>query len=173
MANPRPALACHRRSSWIGPTSPTRCSARLLTAWTPLGDIDRRMGGVAVLSGSHRLDDVIGDYAQRDVDVYCSNADGAEDKAGHESLLWDGVLTDDPRGFQAERGLRWLTTDYRAGDLLTFPMYTAHGGLDNGSDRFRLSSDSRYQPASEPADPRWVGPNPSAHGARSKQGVIC
>lgn len=150
-----------------------RGTARLLTAWTPLGDIDRTLGGVAVLAGSHRLEEIISTYAQRDVDLYCSNGEGAQDKAAYESLLWDGVLTDDPRGFRAEHGLRWLTTDYRAGDLLTFPMYTAHGGLDNHADRYRISSDSRYQPASEPADPRWVGPNPSAHGSRSKQGVIC
>lgn len=150
-----------------------RGSARLLTAWTPLGDIDRTLGGVTVLAGSHRLEEITSTYAQRDVDVYCSNATDAKENAGRETLMWDGVLTDDPSGFRAEHGLRWLTTDYRAGDLLTFSMYTAHGGLDNHSDRIRLSSDSRYQPASEPADPRWIGTNPSAHGSRSKQGIIC
>jgi hypothetical protein len=67
-----------------------------------------------------------------------------------------------------------VTRDYRAGDLLVFTMHTAHLGLDNNtSDRFRLSSDSRYQPASEPADPRWVGTDPAGHGAASKQGLIC
>ncbi|HVX46576.1 MAG TPA: phytanoyl-CoA dioxygenase family protein [Mycobacteriales bacterium] len=150
-----------------------RGSARLLTAWTPLGDIDRTLGGVTVLAGSHRLEEITSTYAQRDVDVYCSNADDADENAGRETLMWSGVLTEDPEGFRAEHGLRWLTTDYRAGDLLTFTMYTAHGGLDNHSGRFRISSDSRYQPASEPADPRWIGPDPSAHGSRSKQGVIC
>jgi hypothetical protein len=56
---------------------------------------------------------------------------------------------------------------------VTFPMYTVHGSLDNTSDRLRLSCDIRYQRASEPADPRWIGANPTAHGAESKRGLIC
>ena len=52
-------------------------------------------------------------------------------------------------------------------------MFTVHAGLDNRSDRVRLSSDSRYQPASKPADERWIGPNPIAHGAAGRRGKIC
>ena len=45
-------------------------------------------------------------------------------------------------------------------------MDTVHAALDNLSEvnRCRLSSDSRYQLASEPADERWNGHNPIAHG---------
>jgi hypothetical protein len=152
-----------------------RGTDKLLTAWTPLGDIDTNLGGVAVLEGSHRLDDIIRDYATRDVDTYCANSDDPEELAKARSgLPWGGTLTDDPVGLRERLGLRWVTRDYRAGDLLVFTMHTAHLGLDNNtSDRFRLSSDSRYQPASEPADPRWVGTDPTAHGAASKQGLIC
>lgn len=152
-----------------------RGTDKLLTAWTPLGEIDTTLGGVAVLEGSHRLDDIIRDYATRDVDTYCANSDDPEELAkGQSGLPWGGTLTDDPVGLRERLGLRWLTRDYSAGDLLIFTMHTAHLGLDNNTaDRFRLSSDSRYQPASEPADPRWVGTNPTAHGAASKQGLIC
>ncbi len=152
-----------------------RGTAKLLTAWTPLGDIDTTLGGVAVLEGSHRLDDIIRDYATRDVDTYCANStDPAELDKAQSALPWGGTLSTDPVSLRKELGLRWLTRDYRAGDLLVFTMHTAHLGLDNNTaDRFRLSSDSRYQPASEPADPRWVGPNPTAHGPDSKQGLIC
>jgi len=66
-----------------------------------------------------------------------------------------------------------VTTDFAAGDLLTFTTYTLHMSLDNNTDRVRLSSDSRYQRASEPADPRWVGVAPSGHGPASQRGVIC
>ena len=62
--------------------------------------------------------------------------------------------------------MRWLTTDYRAGDLLVFSMYTTHCSLDNTSDRIRLSSDTRYQLASEPLDERWIGENPIAHSLK-------
>jgi hypothetical protein len=44
-------------------------------------------------------------------------------------------------------------------------MFTLHCSVDIASpvDRIRLSSDSRYQLASEPADERWVGTDPPAH----------
>lgn len=30
-----------------------------------------------------------------------------------------------------------------------------------------------HQLASEPADERWIGPNPSAHGPAGKKGKVC
>ncbi len=59
------------------------------------------------------------------------------------------------------------------GDLLTFRMNTVHASLDNRSDRIRLSTDTRYQLASEPVDERWVGENPIAHGPAGRRGMIC
>ena len=88
-------------------------------------------------------------------------------KAGPLSV--EGVFT---RGTTGDYG-RIVTADFAAGDVGTFPIHTIHLGLDNTTDRLRLSVDCRYQPAAEPADPRWVGPSPSAHGARSKLGLIC
>lgn len=150
-----------------------RGTSRLLTAWTPLGDIDQRLGGLAVLGGSHRLEDIKNDYGSRDVDTYCLDTDTAEHDAGFEGLLWDGMLSHDPVSLGRQLRLRWLTADYRAGDLLTFRIDTVHIGLDNNAETYRLSCDSRYQPASQPADDRWIGPNPTAHGAASKQGLVC
>jgi hypothetical protein len=66
-----------------------------------------------------------------------------------------------------------LTTSFRAGDVLTFSMHTVHASLDNPSRHIRLSSDSRYQPASRPADERWIGENPVAHSRAGKRGRIC
>ncbi len=43
----------------------SRGSSRLLSAWVPLGDIDTSLGGLAVLEGSHRLDDIRRSYASR------------------------------------------------------------------------------------------------------------
>ncbi len=145
----------------------------LLTTWTPLDDIDRTLGGLAVLERSHTLEEVKQDYGSRDVDTYCANREGSEESAAHDGLLWNGALADDAVVLRTTVGGRWLTTDYRAGDLLVFSIFTVHCGLDNNADRLRLSCDSRYQPVSQPADPRWVGTDPSAHSRRSKQGVIC
>ena len=59
------------------------------------------------------------------------------------------------------------------GDLLVFCMDLLHASTDNQTDRVRLSSDSRYQLASEPQDGRWIGENPPKHGIRAKEGMIC
>ena len=150
-----------------------RGTHRLLTAWTPLGDIDRNLGGVTILAGSHQLDDVREGYAELDVDTYCENKPGADSLATQEQMVWNGMLSEEAIARCEGRGLQWLTADYSAGDLLVFPMFTVHGGRENQTDEVRLSCDSRYQRASEPVDGRWVGANPSAHGSRSKVGRIC
>ena len=86
---------------------------------------------------------------------------------------WDGSLSKNPVTLREKLGGRWLTAEYRMGDLLTFGMATIHTGLDNHSDRIRLSSDSRYQLASEAVDERWIGANPISHGRAGKRGRIC
>jgi len=52
-------------------------------------------------------------------------------------------------------------------------MHMIHASLDNQTDRFRISSDSRYQLASEPIDERWVGKSPSGHSPGGKKAMIC
>ena len=147
----------------------------LYTAWTPLGDVDFETGGLMVLEGSNNLD-AIKEYTQRDVDTYCSNIEGEEDFAlGADSYgwRWNGSISDNPVEIRRELGRRWLTSEYRAGDLLVFSTYTIHASLDNHSRRIRLSSDTRYQLASAPVDERWVGEAPVGHGPGGKRGRIC
>ena len=43
----------------------------------------------------------------------------------------------------------------------------------NTTPALRLSTDSRYQPANQPIDPRWIGEDPIGHGLDAKQGRIC
>lgn len=144
-----------------------RGTQNLWTAWTPLGDIPLPMGGVMILEKSHRHDRINSNYGRRDVDTYCSNRPGSQDR-------FTGQLSRNPVKLRQNLGGRWLTApEYRAGDLLTFSMFTIHASLDNHSDCIRLSSDSRYQPASEPADERWIGEKPIAHGSKAKRGLIC
>ena len=59
------------------------------------------------------------------------------------------------------------------GDLLVFGMHMMHASHDNQTEELRISTDSRYQLASEPVDERWVGDNPSAHSIHAKRGTIC
>jgi hypothetical protein len=148
---------------------------KLLTAWTPLGDAPISLGGLMILEGSHLQHERLRHYLERDVDTYCTNGRHAgEIESGQKRWEWDGSLTKDPASLRAKLGGRWLTTDFEAGDLLTFTMHTVHASLDNGSpDRMRFSSDSRYQPASLPADERWIGPAPIGHSIAGKRGRIC
>ena len=49
-------------------------------------------------------------------------------------------------------------------------MYTVHASIDNNSDKIRISTDSRYQPVSRPADERWIGEKPLGHSYEIKRG---
>jgi len=146
----------------------------VFTVWTPLGDIAIDGGALMVLEGSHNKRDELAEYLTRDVDTYCSNGpNAAKIEKGEMNWEWDGALDYDPAALRRRLGGRWLSTDYRIGDVLIFTMGTVHGSIDNFSKKIRLSSDSRYQRASEPADERWIGENPVAHGVAGKRGRIC
>jgi hypothetical protein len=147
---------------------------RLFTAWTPIGDIDYMQGGLMILEGSNNLKALRQTYGESDVDAFCTNRTGLAGRDHWGKGRSNGWLGQDPvRLRRSLGGARWLTTEFRAGDVLIFSVFTVHASLDNRSDRLRLSSDSRYQPASKPADERWIGPNPIGHGPAGKRGKIC
>ncbi len=151
-----------------------RGTSQLFTAWTPLGEIDTRLGGLIVLEHSHRLDEIRNTYGQRDVDTYCEDDPNAGEIQATGKWPWNGQISGNPVELREHLGLRWLTADFRTGDLLVFTMHTLHASLDNGSaDRIRLSSDTRYQLASEPIDERWIGDDPIGHGAKAMKSIIC
>lgn len=153
-----------------------RGTKNLYTSWMPLGDTPRQMGGLMILENSHRLEEIKTTYGQSDVDVYCTNEPDANDRDS-EQRRWQGSGTGayafDAIALREELNSCWLTTDYELGDLLVFSMYTMHASMDNLTNRLRLSTDTRYQLASEPVDERWVGENPIAHGPEAKKGIIC
>lgn len=165
-----------------------RGTDRLVTAWTPLGDVPVSEGGLVVLENSHReRERKLADYLRADVDTFCENGPNADKirggKMGWEhydgSLTeWNGSLHNDAAKSQQVLGGRWLTSpEFRMGDVLLFGMATLHGSLDNTGDYIRLSSDTRYQPAHLPIDERWVrganGEKPGGHGLAGKRGKIC
>lgn len=164
---PGKGTAPHGDSVFMG-----RGTLDLYTAWTPLGDISFDLGGLLILEGSHRLDRIKETYGRQDVDSYCENREDAALYAAAQRQQ-SGALSDDPVALREQLGGRWLTAEFRAGDLLTFGMFTLHASLDNRSDRIRLSTDSRYQLASEAVDERWVGERPIGHGSAAKRGRIC
>lgn len=132
-----------------------RGTKNLFTCWTPLGDVTLDMGPVVLLLGSHKLDKVKQTYGQCDVD----------------RDLIEGWISKDPVEMVEKFGGRWATTEFRAGDVLIFGMYLLHASLSNGSNRYRISVDARYQLASDPFDERWIGENPVTHYNFWKPGV--
>ena len=150
-----------------------RGTKQQLTCWIPYGDISLEMGGLMILEDSHRKSDRLRNYLTRDVDEYCENKPSQVEKAKNKRWVFSGALSHNPPVLRKSLGGRWLTAEFRAGDFVTFSMNVIHGGLDNQTDRIRLSTDSRYQRASEPIDERWIGADPPAHGPRAKRGLIC
>ncbi len=151
----------------------SRGTKQLYTVWTPLSDISYDLGGLIVLENSHRRQDHLQEYWEFDVDTYCVN--DTQDEA-HERWAWGkggGAYSKDAIGVRQELGGRWLSAEYKAGDLLIFGMFTLHASLDNRTNRVRLSTDSRYQLAGEAVDERWIGAMPIAHGPDAKVGMIC
>ncbi|MDE0447325.1 MAG: phytanoyl-CoA dioxygenase family protein [Spirochaetaceae bacterium] len=129
-----------------------RGSERVNTVWIPFGDIPIAQGTLAVCDASHRLDSfarIRETYGRTDVD---------RDRT-------EGWFSEDPEEISDRFGGRWLTADVRAGDVVTFGLYTLHGSTTNTTNRFRISCDVRFQPASEPMDERWAGRSPGGHYA--------
>ena len=125
----------------------TRATRRMYTVWIPIGPVPVIEGPLVVVEGSRRFDDVLDRL--RGFDIALDDTRKAE-------------VSHDPVAFADERGCRLLTADFEAGDVLVFDMFTMHGSLDNHSPagRVRLSCDVRYQPAADPLDPRYFGPDP-------------
>lgn len=149
---------------WLRAMHPGRASAfhfdhvymnrgtdRLYTVWTVLGDVALEEGPLLLVEDSHRWTDLHGQFQGLDVD---------KDKSR------PGHVTMDPVALAKEAGVHLLTAEFKAGDVVIMPMFMLHGSMDNLSKqgRVRFSCDTRFQPASEPIDERWVGENPIAHG---------
>lgn len=155
----------------------SRGTHNLFTSWIPWGDIDLRTGGLMILENSLQHQETIQNYLDRDVDDYCSNHPMPEHldlEATTDNKVWGGWLSKNPYSLREKLGGRWLTSPkFEMGDLLTFSMKLVHGSLDNQADHIRISTDTRYQLASDPADDRWVGPAPRGHVGYHKRAKVC
>ena len=134
-----------------------RGTRRLYTMWTPLGNVPLDVGGLIILENSHKMTELQQTYGQLDVDVACSNDPGKNEVEAH-GFHGSGAIALNPVKLRDDLGGRWLTSEeYKMGDALIFTMDTVHASLDNQTDFVRLSTDTRYQRASDPVDERWVG----------------
>jgi len=134
-----------------------RGSTEVLTCWVPLGDVPVEAGPILFVEGSHRFADLVARWRGLDVD--------------RDPM--PGSFPDDPIEFARQRGVRLLTADFAAGDVVVFGPFTLHGSCDNRLDgeRVRLSCDVRYQPAGDARDDRWFGDPPAGHRGTGYGGV--
>ncbi|MEM8875926.1 MAG: phytanoyl-CoA dioxygenase family protein [Planctomycetota bacterium] len=103
------------------------------TAWFPLTDVPRELGGLSVMPASHRKGIIA--------------VGGAEGAGGLETQLCPGENT-------------WIEHDFKLGDVLIFPSTTVHKGLPNQlGDRIRLSCDFRYQDAADDIEQQSLDPH--------------
>lgn len=124
-----------------------RGTENVVTTWTAIGGIPTTEGALFVLENSHRFDDLISQSSEIDYDSASSP----------QVQMMDSAID-----FARSRGSRFLTADFRPGDVIVFSMTTMHGTFDNVSPlaRTRLSVDVRWQPVDEPMDERYFGSNP-------------
>ena len=116
----------------------------LYTMWTALSDISLEMGPLSFCLESHKHDQHKRTYGVSDA---------------HQDMI-EGWFSRDPHDVMDTLGVKWASTSFDAGDIVVFGMFMLHGSLDNRSDRYRLSSDTRYQLACESVDTRHMGEDP-------------
>ena len=99
--------------------------------WTPLGDCDAELGGLAI--------------------ARASNLRGfLKDENGSDANVRSGKLVEDDT--------EWVWNPFKCGDVLMFHSLTIHRGRDNlTKDRIRFATSARYQPISEPIDKAAFG----------------
>ncbi|HLJ11713.1 MAG TPA: phytanoyl-CoA dioxygenase family protein [Planctomycetaceae bacterium] len=108
-----------------------RANREFRTVWVPLMEIGRNVGGLAIAAGSHKQ--------------------GLREHIEQEHVYSYQMKGRKQRGVALETIAEpWLTTDYRAGDVLVFHSLMLHRALPNRSDRIRLSLDARCQPSAIP-----------------------
>ncbi|WP_256761981.1 phytanoyl-CoA dioxygenase family protein [Cohnella sp. WQ 127256] len=130
-----------------------RGTKNVYTMWTPFDDISLEKGTLAMCLGSQHFDKMKQTYGEMDVD---------------RDNVATGWFSEDPIEIVDTFGGQWATTEFNAGDVIIFGMYMMHASLNNTTNEYRISSDTRYQLASEPVDERWVGKKPKGHYAWGK-----
>jgi hypothetical protein len=118
-------------------------SQNVLTLWSPLHDVDLDSGPLVLCLDSHQDDQLDTTYGQIDMD----------------RDLIDPVLAKDPKFVLHELGFKFGVAELAAGDVLIFGLRMLHASAPNRTSCFRISIDTRFQPADEPVDSRFMGEN--------------
>ena len=136
--------------------------------WIPLGDIPIEQGTLMVCPGTHiskNFSKLHQTYGKLDVDLDVPSDPHASGhltnnpltwrpKKGHK-ITWNDKLV--AKSVSEKKRQHWVTEDFAMGDCVVFCHKTLHMSTTNTTDRFRISCDTRWQPAGTPIDERWRG----------------
>jgi ectoine hydroxylase-related dioxygenase (phytanoyl-CoA dioxygenase family) len=127
---------------------------QLCTSWIPIGDIPVELGGLIYLEGSD------GWGRTMEAEFSLKNAELSPEErlsAYNKNMNEGGWLTKNVPELADRLNTRWLMADYEAGDMVVHSPYMIHASTRNESPdgRMRLSTDIRFQRASDRIDPRW------------------
>jgi len=128
---------------------------RICSSWIPIGDVPVAMGGLVYLEGS----DTLGRKMEAEFTAKNATLSPEERISAYNKNMKDGgwISTDLPALADLFNG-RWLIANYEAGDMVVHSPYMLHASTLNRDPqrRIRLSTDIRYQRASDAIDPRWT-----------------
>ena len=116
-------------------------AADLVTIWVPLGDCPVEAGALLYLDGSHTDTGLEGQIRA---------AEAPTDRA-HDAR----PITHDLKWLSNQTGRRWLTTHFKAGDIVVHSPAIVHASTDTQIDMMRVSTDIRFQRKGAASDPRW------------------
>jgi len=108
------------------------------------------------------------------VDAYCENKPKDAEAAEAGKWAFTGTLSHNPPAVVNKFGGRWLSTEFEAGDFITFGMFLVHASLDNRTEnRLRISSDARYQTRQRAHRQAFGRHQSPGHTVAGKRGRIC
>jgi hypothetical protein len=111
-----------------------------VTLWVPLGDCPMQAGSLMYLENSHK-----------DIGIEAR----LREEAPSDRLNDDRPISHDLSWVAMRAQSRWLTADFKAGDLVAHVPTIVHASLDPATDFMRVSTDLRFLHAQTPLDARW------------------
>jgi hypothetical protein len=100
-------------------------SSNMFTAWIPLGEYEINHGTLAVCAKTHLL-------------------------PGYNPESWnnnDSKQELPPEYYNIQHSAAWFSADFNPGDLVIFDIRLIHASTRNNTHKFRISIDTRWQPA--------------------------
>ena len=120
-----------------------RGTQKRYTMWSALSDIDLDNGPLVICLGSHRHEKLKATYGATDMD----------------RDLTEAIFSRDPVELVEKFGFQLATAHFQPGDVILFGMFMMHSSAPNRTDRYRISIDTRYQPATQEKGERFFGEN--------------